>query len=158
MEPKTSPGYAEARNFYLNTDLPLQDIAKIVGVNRRTLYRWMKDGAWAAAKYAASHAPITLAEGYYHQLAKLNEAIAAREQPWPTKEESEIIRRLSATIRNINPQGRPTISQTLTVFESLTDTIRRKERDPEALRWIAPYLDLHLQGLVQAGNGTLNGF
>jgi DNA-binding XRE family transcriptional regulator len=141
----------QARNLFFGTDLTQQQIADMLNVNRKTLYGWANEGGWRRAKYSAAHAPCILVDQYYHQLGALNLKIAERtEQPWPTKEESDIIRRLTATIKSMKT-GRPDFSQTVEVFAAFTDTLRHKEKEGDLLRSIITPMDKHAKSLLDRG-------
>ena len=140
--------YYQARNLYFGTGLSQTKIAGLLKISTRTLQRWIEEGAWKQARYAAAHAPMVLVEQYYHQLGMLNKEIASRsDQPWASKEESEIIRRISSTIKTID-KGKPGVAQTIQVFEAFADTMRRKEKDSATMRAFTPYLESHVKQLV----------
>ena len=148
MEAKQNE-YHQARNLYFGTTMTQQQIADMLKINRKTLQRWIDDGAWKQARYAAAHAPMVLTEQYYHQLGMLNKEIAERkERPYATKEESEIIKRLSSTVKTID-KGKPGIVQTIEVFTALTDTMMRKEHEFEATKALVGYMDRHVRHLVK---------
>lgn len=106
----------KAEYLYLHTDLNYNEIAETLDVNRKTIYRWIREGNWKRAKYVVKHAPSVLAEQYYNQLGEMNFMIAARkDRPYPTKEEAEIMRKLSLSMNNVRG-SRTTISQTMEVF------------------------------------------
>jgi DNA-binding XRE family transcriptional regulator len=153
MDPKNNERL-QARNLFFGTDLTQQQIADMLNINRKTLYSWISEGGWRQAKYSAAHAPCILVDQYYHQLGALNQRIAERtDQPWPTKEEADIIRKITATIRQIKPKtDRPDFSQTVEVFASLTDTMRYKEKENDLLRSLVPIMDKHAKSLLDRGN------
>ncbi|HXS37616.1 MAG TPA: hypothetical protein VN721_13010 [Flavipsychrobacter sp.] len=92
----------QARDLYFQTDLTQTRIAELLDVDRKTIYLWIKEGAWAEIKRSAKHTPSILAEQYYSQLLAINQMIAAREeQPYPTPQEAETIRKLTLTIKHI---------------------------------------------------------
>ena len=143
------PNQQRAFNFFFQTDLTQQQIADLLDVNRRTLHRWMKEGGWKRAKYAASHAPSVLIEQYYEQLGQMNLKIAARtEQPYPTKEESETIRRITATIKQMR-SGHATCAESVEVFMGFTEKLRKK--DMALLADVLPHITQYIKSLAQDG-------
>lgn len=121
-----------AQYLYLHTDLTQQEIADLLSVDRKTVYNWSREGCWTRAKYAIKCAPPVLVEQYYAQLGALNAGIAARkEQPYPTKEEADTIRRLTMSIKSIPHEN--TLCSVLEVFGNFmhylgkTDHKARKE-------------------------------
>jgi transcriptional regulator with XRE-family HTH domain len=148
MEPKNEE-FEKARNLFLQTDFTQQEIASLLGIDRKTLYRWIKEHGWSRARYAAAHAPSVLVEQYYEQLGEINRTIASRaDHPYPTKEESETIRRLASTIKTMR-SGKQTASETMDVFTLFTDRLIRENR--ELTKTIMPYLDKHVKTLTEDG-------
>jgi len=106
----------KAEFLYLHTDLSQQEISGLLGVSRRTIYTWVRESSWKRAKYIAKNAPLLLVEQYYNQLGAINAAIAARaDRPYPTREEAEIIRKLTITINHMGGVEN-TISNVISVF------------------------------------------
>ncbi len=109
----------------------------------------MKEGGWKRAKYAASHAPGVLIEQYYEQLGQMNLKIAQRtEQPYPTKEESETIRRITATIKQMR-SGHATCAESVEVFMGFTEKLRKK--DMALLADVLPHITQYIKSLAQDG-------
>lgn len=101
MAPNTT-AREQARRLYFQSNFTQQQIADTTGVNVRTVFDWINQGDWKRAKDMVLNAPTFLAEQYYTQLAALNNVIAARtEAPYPTKEESEIMRRVTGTLKTV---------------------------------------------------------
>lgn len=128
----------QAHDLYFQTDMSQSQIAELLNVNRKTLYLWMKEGNWQQVKRSARHTPSILAEQYYRQLAAINERIEAREDhPYPTREEAEIIRKLTLTI------GRIKTGQTVSEhIETMTRFLEQlKTEAPSLLEEVLPYTD-----------------
>ena len=145
MEPKNTE-QQQAHALFYQTELSQQQIADILNVNRKTLYLWIKEGDWLRTKYAVRNAPMQLTERYYAQLQALNDVIAAREEaPYPTKEESEIIKRLTTTIRQLG--GRQTLGETVEILSMFLDTIQR-QNEPLS-KEVIPYMTKHIRSQTQ---------
>lgn len=128
----------QAHDLYFQTDMSQSQIAELLNVNRKTLYLWMKEGNWQQVKRSARHTPSVLAEQYYRQLAAINEKIEAREEhPYPTREEAEIIRKLTLTI------GRIKTGQTVSEhIETMTRFLEQLKVDaPSLVEEVLPYTD-----------------
>ena len=144
--------YYQARNLYFGTTMTQQQIAEMLKINRKTLQRWIDEGAWKQARYAASHAPMVLTEQYYHQLGMLNKEIAERtDRPYATKEESEIIKRLTSTVKTFD-KGKPGVVQTIEVFTAFTDTLLRKEKEFDVAKAFMQFMDIHVGHLMKDGD------
>jgi len=136
----------QAHDLYFQTDMPQTQIAELLNVNRKTLYLWMKEGNWQQVKRSARHTPSILAEQYYRQLAAINDKIEAREDhPYPTREEAEIIRKLTLTI------GRIKTGQTMSEhIETMTRFMEQlKTEAPALVKEILPYTDSFIKKAKQ---------
>jgi len=136
----------QAHDLYFQTDMSQSQIAELLDINRKTLYLWMKESNWQQVKRSARHTPSILAEQYYQQLAAINEQIAAREaQPYPTREEAEIIRKLTLTI------GRIKTGQTVSEhIETMTRFMEQLKVDaPTLINEILPHTDKFIKKAKQ---------
>lgn len=138
----------KAHDLFFQTNLNQQQIADLVGVNRKTLYGWIKEGYWVRAKHAATYAPAILAEQYYAQLAALNSKIAERDEPFATKEEADIIRKLTITVNTIRNE-RQTCSETIELFTRFTDALMKK--DKELAIKVTAHMDEYVKNLTTEG-------
>jgi len=141
----------KAEFLYLHTDLSQQEISALVGVSRRTIYTWVRESSWKRAKYIAKNAPLLLVEQYYNQLGAINAAIAARaDRPYPTREEAEIIRKLTITINHMGGVEN-TISNVISVFMDYHKHLASLDNDL-AKQHIGP-MDEYIQEIVRlSGN------
>src|SRR5580693_3913945 len=141
----------KAEFLYLHTDLSQQEISDLVGVSRRTIYTWVRESSWKRAKYIAKNAPLLLVEQYYNQLGAINAAIAARaDRPYPTREEAEIIRKLTITINHMGGVEN-TISNVISVFMDYHKHLASLDNDL-AKQHIGP-MDEYIQEIVRlSGN------
>ena len=139
----------QAFEIFFQTDLSQQQIAEMLGINRKTLYLWIKEGGWKRAKYAATHAPGILMEQYYAQLGAINQSISERtERPYPTKEEADIIRKLSTTIKTVNT-GIQTVGECVQVFHAFTDRLRRTNLS--LTKQLLPHMTSYIKELTEEG-------
>src|SRR6185437_12198437 len=137
----------QARNLYFQTELSQTRIAELLDVDRKTIYLWIKEGRWAEIKRSAQHTPSILAEQYYSQLLAINEMIAEREeQPYPTSQEAETIRKLTLTIKHIKDgQTRgETIEVLMNFIHQLTKT------DLALAKQILPHADEYIKNYNNA--------
>src|ERR1700744_4077802 len=96
----------QAQNLYYQTDLSNTEIASRVGVSARTISRWINNENWKSMKQAARHAPAAIVEKLYIQLNELNDHILSRGpgQRFPSKDEADIMRKLTMTIDKLKQQ------------------------------------------------------
>ncbi len=149
MDPKQKE-HQQAFQLYFQSDMSQEQIAALLNVNRKTLYTWIKEGEWKRARYAARHTPCLLVEQYYEQLAKINRAIAARtESPYPTREEADVIRKISMTVKQMRTTQ--TISESIAAFTEFTLDLTNNGKAKEA-RDIMPYFKKYISKKVEKGS------
>ncbi len=96
----------KAESLFLNTEQSQKEIAQQLGIDPKTLYRWIKEGHWQQLKSATRRMPSVLVENIYEQLDDLNYNISQRErgQRHATKDESLTINRLTNCINKVQKQ------------------------------------------------------
>ncbi len=96
----------QAENLFLNTEQSQKEIAQHLGIDPKTLYRWIKEGHWQQLKSATRRMPSVLVENIYEQLDDINYSISQRDrgQRHPTKDESLTINRLMNCIGKVQKQ------------------------------------------------------
>lgn len=150
MNPKTNEEQ-QAFNLYFQTNLTQQQIADTLSINRKTLYTWISEGDWKRKRYTARHAPSVLVEQYYEQLANINRAIAARtDNPTPTREEADIMRKISMTIKQVRKLLTP--CEVMDLFTDFTMTLSRKKKYEE-INKIMPLMNTYVNEVSEYGKG-----
>lgn len=93
-----------ALQLYLTGENTLKEIAEMVEANPKTIAKWAKDDNWESIKAADSLSTQQQVARMKEQVKELNAAIAARDkgQRVATVEEAEILRKLSAAIRQLS--------------------------------------------------------
>lgn len=110
--------YEEAYNLYMNTDMTQADIASRVGVAPKTISSWVTNDEWRVQKAASSVTRKKIITGYLMQLHKLREEIDQRsERPYPTSQESDIITKITKSIKMLDRDL--TLSDYITATEEL---------------------------------------
>lgn len=111
--------------LFLHENLTQKEIAEKVGVSEVTMSRWVKDGKWDELKQSLSVTREERMRSTITQLTELDNLIASREQNYrfPTKEESNIRRRLVADLASLETEC------------GLTDVINVSRK---VLDWIKP--------------------
>ncbi len=118
----------QARRLYFQSKLTRPQIAAIIGVTPRTLFDWIREGDWKSARNAAANAPALITEHYYKQLNAINQTILERrDRPYPTKDEAEIMRKLTLTIKQI--KLRHNIAETTEIFTLFSNYLRKTKPD-----------------------------
>ncbi|MDR3679390.1 MAG: hypothetical protein P4L41_05440 [Flavipsychrobacter sp.] len=86
----------QAKELYFGTGRTQKEIAQAVGVDGKTIYRWIKQEAWDELKKATLAVPAVAVNHLYSQMVELQNHIASREEGnrFPTIQEAEITRKL----------------------------------------------------------------
>jgi len=113
-----------AYNLYMQTGLT-QQIAELTGVNRKTLYDWIKQGNWSRARTASAHAPGILLDQYYGQLIAFNNNIASRDEVFPTREDTIIMTRVNSVIKTLLPDKK-SLATTIEHFTDFSEIVKDK--------------------------------
>ena len=140
----------QARRLYFQSKLTKPQIAAILDVKPRTLFDWIREGDWKCARSAAANAPMLITERYYAQLNAINESIRDRpERPFPTKEESEIIRKLTLSIKQM--RLRLGIGETMEIFTHFSNYLsqNRPQHMEEIMDCMTDYLRSFNRSLTQ---------
>ncbi len=129
--------YRQARDLFFQTDLTQAEIARIIGISTRTLFRWMKQDEWKRIRRAARLAPAALVESYYLQLHDLNSAICSREpgQRIPTYQEAEINRKMVYSLGKL--KGHVAQPENIQVMMSFTSFLYKQ--NPELAAQVVEY-------------------
>lgn len=136
----------QARNLYFQTNLSQSQIAKLLDVDRKTVYHWLKEGKWQQQKKLSVHMPSKIAEQYYYMLANMNHEILSREhQPYPLTHEAEQMRKVTLCLRNL--KNRQTTNEAMESYTLLLETIQRE--DPDLADKVNPYVLRQIQNRVE---------
>jgi transposase-like protein len=141
--------HTTARNLYFQTELSQVQIAQQVGINDRTLYRWMNEGQWKQLKAAARHMPAQIVENFRAQLVQMQIDIMSRPpgQNIPTLEETRIMSTLVLSISRMNVQI--TQSNSVQVIQNYMEHINAE--DHELALANIPHADEFLKGKGKDG-------
>lgn len=96
----------KAEELYLTTEKSQKEIAQQLGIDPKTLYRWIRQGQWRELKSTTRRMPSVLVENIYSQLDDINYSISQRERGsrHPGKDESLTINRLINCIEKVKKQ------------------------------------------------------
>ena len=73
----------QARDLYLNHGKSQTEIAQRLGVERKTVYRWIKDGRWEEMKKAKRQVPAAMQQRIYAHIESVHDKIARYSAPQP---------------------------------------------------------------------------
>ena len=117
----------QARALFMHENLSQADIARLLGVHSKTVYRWIKQDQWERIKKAALNAPALITETAYSLLNKLCTDIDARDEGrgFPTLDEARAMYLVAGTIQRI--KARPTIGDHCESISGFMDHVIRKD-------------------------------
>lgn len=131
-----------AYELFMSTELTQKEIAARVNVTEKTLSIWVKDGEWVVQKAALNITPKKTIAGYLMQLEKMRESISKRdENPWPTSAESDIIMKISKSMKML--QKDLTLTDYINSFEQLFKFVNTS--DPKLARQLLDYQNEFVQ-------------
>jgi|GEM_PF-4033934 len=141
----------EAFHLYFQSDLNQQQIAQRIGINRKTLWSWIREGQWRRARHIAATAPSVLVQQYYDQLLHLNEHIATRtDMPYPTPAEADVMRKLSGVIKNTRTMCGP--GEMIEIFSLFTHDLISHAGGDEIAREVVLMFDEFIQRRTTIGD------
>lgn len=116
-----------AKLLYMKEHIPLQEIAKRVGVNRITVGRWAEKENWEMLRAAVTSTREEQIRNMYVQIAQINDAISKSETKYATPAQADTINKLSAAIAKM--EGDFGIADIISVSKRILTWMRG--RDPE---------------------------
>ncbi len=89
-----------AKDLYFGTHKSQKEIADEVGISQKTLYLWIKKGAWDELRTASLAAPAIMVDNFSHMVVELQTEIGQRpvSNRFPTQQEIECLRKLVTCI------------------------------------------------------------
>lgn len=133
---------AQAKELFFQTNLTKSEIAEMIGVNRRTIHIWSREGDWERLRASARHMPSIIAEHCYYMMAHLGQSVLsdAREGMPATLKEAETMHKLALTINKI--KNRNTVNESIEMFTFFLDGLKKK--DPALTEKLLPHIDEHI--------------
>ncbi len=86
----------QAKDLYFGTHKSQREIAEEIGISEKTLYLWIKKGAWDELRTASLAAPAIMVDNFCHMVVELQTYISERppSNRYPTPQESDCLRKL----------------------------------------------------------------
>jgi len=97
---KKTESYYDARNLYFEGNKSQVEIAQELRISERTLYNWIKQGAWERLRQNANIAPVVVLNDLVNALREIQTNIAGRDigLRFPNPQEADTIRKLINSI------------------------------------------------------------
>ncbi len=137
-----------AKTLFLNTSMTQQEIADQVGVDRRTITRWVKD--WDGLKINYIQTRDVLVRSTLMQLEQLDQNINKRDDGcrFPSAKEADIRRKLTADLEALEQDA--SVREIINVARGILDYIRPQNLDHAKL--LSDYLDSYIKEKIKWGN------
>lgn len=137
-----------AKTLFLNTSMTQQEIADQVGVDRRTITRWVKD--WDGLKINYIQTRDVLVRSTLMQLEQLDQNINKRDDGcrFPSAKEADIRRKLTADLEALEQDA--SVREIINVSRGILDYIRPLNLDHAKL--LSDYLDSYIKEKMKWGN------
>ncbi len=137
----------QARNLFITTTQTQQQIADTVGVDKKTLYRWIKQECWDQVKQATLAMPSLIVHNLFSQVAELQQHIASREDGmrFPTMHEAEVIRKLINTAQKLGMAN--SVSTNIEVMMSFSDYTLKQ--DLNFTKQLVKYADQYFSDYIK---------
>lgn len=128
-----------AKNLFFQTDLTKSQIAAMLGISRRSVTYWIKEGDWLRLKSSAAHLPSLLAEKCYHMIGHLTDAYLSERRLTNPVSHKEIdgLYKLTLTIGKL--KNRSTLNESMEMFGFFLDGLRNK--NPDLAVELTPYIE-----------------
>ncbi len=96
-----------AKDLYFGTHKTQKEIADEVGITTKTLYLWIKKGAWDELRTASLAAPAIMVDNFSHMVVELQTEIGQRPvtNRFPKQQEMETLRKLVNCIVKLKDYG-----------------------------------------------------
>lgn len=129
----------QARQMYLHGNLSKTEIAHRLKVDRKTIYLWVREGAWDRLRRSSQHIPALIAEQCYFIMGHLTGHILSdmRSNLPATPREADAIHKLALSIKKL--KNRCTVNESMELFTHFLGHLRR--RSPHLANVILPYIE-----------------
>lgn len=134
-----------AKTLYLKGGYTQADLADKMGVTRQTVQRWANTENWDELKRNVARGREELIARLYKQLDALNQDIDTREQPYPNSKEVDIIKKLTASIHELESVS---ITQVIDVFTGFQNWLLGTGINNEAKNNIIDWQDSYVKSLL----------
>jgi transposase len=134
-----------AQTLFLNTALTQQEIADQVGVDRRTITRWVKE--WEPLKINYIQTREARIRSTLMQLEQLDHTIDSRDDGcrYPSAKEADIRRKLTADLEALEQDA--SVREVINVSRSILDYVR--QLNLEHAKLLSDYLDSFIKEKIK---------
>lgn len=137
-----------AKSLYLDTSMTQQEIADKVGVDRRTIARWVKE--WQPLKINYIQTREARIRSTLMQLEQLDQTIEGRDEGsrYPSSKEADVRRKLTADLEALEQDA--SVREVINVSRGILDYVRQINLDHAKL--LSDYLDSFIKEKIKWAN------
>lgn len=137
-----------AKALFLNTSSTQQEIADQVGVDRRTIARWVKE--WQDLKINYMQTRESRIRSTLMQLEQLDHTIENRDEGarYPSAKEADIRRKLTADLEALEQDA--SVREVINVSRGILDYVRQINLDHAKM--LSDYMDSFIKEKIKWGN------
>ena len=128
-----------AKNLFFQTDLTKSQIAAMLGISRRSVTYWIREGDWIRLKSSAQHLPSLLAEKCYHMIGHLTEIYLSERRINNPISNKEIDGLYKLTLMIGKLKNRSTLNESMEMFGFFLDGVRAK--NPDLALKLTPHIE-----------------
>ena len=131
----------QAKELYFQTNMSKTEIAATVGVNRRTILLWSKQGNWDKLRQSARHLPAIVAEKCYYLLDHFTTALL-RDPSLPALsfKDAQTIHMLATSIKKL--KNRSTVNESMEMFSFFYEGLKKK--NPQLAAEVLPKIEEYI--------------
>ncbi len=132
----------QAKNLYFDTNLTKSEIADKIGVNRRTIMLWCRQGNWDRLKMSARHLPAMVAEKCYYLIDHLaTELLTDGTKRSITNKDADAINKLASGIKKL--KNRNSVNECMEMFNFFLEDL--KNHDVQLVETIRPHMERYIR-------------
>jgi len=131
----------KAKELYFQTNMSKTEIAAKLGVNRRTILLWSKQGNWEKLRRSARHLPSIVAEKCYYLIDSYTSQLLQDPSLFRVDfKDAQTIHLLAASIKKL--KNRNTVNESMELFNFFFEGLKKK--NPRLAATVLPEIEEYL--------------
>jgi len=131
----------QAKELYFQTNMSKTEIAASIGVNRRTILLWSKQGNWDKLRQSARHLPAIVAEKCYYLIDNFTTKLLQDPSLFALSfKDAQTIHLLATSIKKL--KNRSTVNESMEMFNFFYEGLKKK--NPEIAAEILPEIEEYI--------------
>jgi DNA-binding XRE family transcriptional regulator len=131
----------QAKELYFQTNMSKTEIAASVGVNRRTILLWSKQGNWDKLRDSARHLPAMIAEKCYYLIDRFTTGLLQDASLFTLSfKDAQTIHLMASSIKKL--KNRNTVNESMEMFNFFYEGLKKK--NPELAAEVLPEIEEYI--------------